>query len=295
LTSGQRILGLPLRTYHQLVKGGRLVAAVLLAWAMTAACDRPPAPGPVQPGPAGGISLPPVAGRVDYQLGGAYPPPIGVTTVTRDREAAPAAGLYGICYVNAFQTQPQETVWWQAHHPDLLLRDARGPVSDPGWPGEVLLDPRTAQKRAAVASVVGGWVDGCAARGYRAVEPDNLDSWTRSHGLITRDQAVAFARLLTARGHRDHLAVAQKNTAELAPRGRAVGFDFAVAEECQVFNECDAYTAAYGTHVIEIEYTDNGRVAFATACRVRHGRVSIVLRDRPLTPAGSPAYAYAAC
>ncbi len=146
-----------------------------------------------------------------------------------------------------------------------------------------------------MASVVGGWVDGCAARGYRAVEPDNLDSWTRSHGLITRGQAVAFARLLTARGHRDHLAVAQKNTAELAPRGRVVGFDFAVAEECQVFNECDAYTAAYGTHVIEVEYTDNGRDAIATACRVRHGRVSIVLRDRQLTPAGSPAYAYAAC
>ncbi len=62
-----------------------------------------------------------------------------------------------------------------------------------------------------------------------------------------------------------------------------------------MFNECDAYTAAYGTHVIEVEYTDNGRDAFATACRVRHGRVSIVLRDRQLTPAGSPAYAYAAC
>lgn len=182
-----------------------------------AACSRPG-----QAGPCWGDFAAALAGRVDYQLGGADPPPAGVVTVTRDREAAPAPGTYGICYVNAFQTQPQETVWWQAHHPDLLLRDAGGPVGDPGWPGEVLLDLRTAQKRAAVASVVGGWVDGCAARGYRAVEPDNLDSWTRSRGLITRGQAVAFARLLTARGHRDHLAVAQKNTAELAPRGRAV-------------------------------------------------------------------------
>ncbi|WP_250983997.1 endo alpha-1,4 polygalactosaminidase [Rhizobium sp. CG4] len=40
----------------------------------------------------------------DYQLGGSYEPPLGVTVVARDSTAMPAEGLYNICYVNGFQT-----------------------------------------------------------------------------------------------------------------------------------------------------------------------------------------------
>src|SRR4051812_13878225 len=81
--------------------------------------------------------LPPAGARADYQLGGAYAPPAGVRVVTRDRAARPVPGDYSICYVNAFQTQDDERGWWRAHHPSLLLRDARGhEVTDPGWPGE---------------------------------------------------------------------------------------------------------------------------------------------------------------
>ena len=61
--------------------------------------------------------------------------------MTRDATSAPAAGTYGICYVNAFQTQPGTRSWWLATHPTLLLRDSAGRlVSDADWPGETLLD-----------------------------------------------------------------------------------------------------------------------------------------------------------
>ncbi len=53
-----------------------------------------------------GWTPPPVNAGFDYQLGGDYPPPTGVTVVTRDVTGSPAPGTYGICYVNAFQTQP---------------------------------------------------------------------------------------------------------------------------------------------------------------------------------------------
>ncbi len=231
----------------------------------------------------------PVPGQFDYQLGGAYPPPPGVTIVTRDRRARPAAGKYSICYVNAFQTQPGARSWWRVRHPHLILRRASGrPVVDGAW-GEFLLDTGTPAKRKALGKIVGRWIDGCATSGFDAVEPDNLDSWQRSRHLLTRKDNVAFARLLIRRAHRAGLAIAQKNAAGLAPRRL---FDFAVTEECQRWSECGRFTSAYGNQVIEIEYR---RRDFEAACRARAGRIPIVLRDLNLVTPAHRSYRYAAC
>jgi hypothetical protein len=238
------------------------------------------------------VALPPANAKADYQLGGAYPPPSGVRVVSRDRTARPAPGLYNICYVNAFQTQPDDADWWKKYHNDLLLKDSSGDyVIDGDW-NEMLLDVRTAAKRTALASIVGGWIDGCSASGFKAVEPDNLDSYTRSEGLMTKSQAMAFAKLLIGRAHARNLAIAQKNTAELGDAGRAAGFDFAVAEECGHWDECDSYTDPYGDHVIVIEYT---RSDFNKACGQWGASLSVILRDRNVTPPGSGSYVYAAC
>ena len=244
------------------------------------------------------VRLPPAAGVFDYQLGGAYPPAAGTRIVDRDRGARPVHGLYNVCYVNAFQSQPDEASFWRTRHPSLLLRSHGRLVTDPDWPGEYVLDTSTAAKRTALLAIVGGWIDGCAAHDFQAVEPDNLDSWTRHgvDGAITRADDVAFARLLVRRAHADGLAIGQKNAVELAPIGRTgIGFDFAVAEECQVFRECGAYLRAYGRHVVEIEYTDNGTAAFAAACKAHRGTESIILRDRDVVPRGDPAYRYRHC
>lgn len=235
---------------------------------------------------------PPVDARWDYQIGGAYPLPAGVTVVSRDREASPAPGTYSICYVNAYQTQPQEIRWWKRHHPNLLLRGpSRKLVVDGAW-GEVLLDVRTKAKRHALARIVGRWIDRCGTDGFDAVEPDNLDSWTRSAGLMTKDQAFAFARLLVNRAHRDGLAIAQKNAAGQVRRGVAVGFDFAVAEECGRWKECGRYAGAYADHVLVVEYRDQD---FTAACDRWGGRLSIIRRDRMVTGPGSATYVYDAC
>jgi hypothetical protein len=241
--------------------------------------------------PVGGqLSLPPVAGRFSYQIGGAYTPPAGVTIVDRDRSQAPAAGSYSICYINAYQAQVAEVPWWQQHHADLLLRGASGAlVIDKQW-NEPLFDLSTEAKRAALVGVVGSWIDDCARRGYRAIEPDNLDSYSRSQGRLTAADALAFATLLAKRAHQDAVAIAQKNAADLGAAAHRAGFDFAIAEECQVFEECGAYTDVYAGHVIEIEYTDQPIKAFDTACQQRRGRDSIVLRDRDVTPSGQAGY-----
>ena len=131
----------------------------------------------------------------------------------------------------------------------------------------------------------------CARMGFQAVEPDNLDSWQRSRGRLTRADNVAFAAALIQRAHHVGLAIAQKNAPELAIGGRRAGFDFAIAEECQIYGECGAYTRAYGREVVEVEYPDNGGVKnFAAACRARGARISIEYRDRDVRARGRRGY-----
>ncbi len=132
--------------------------------------------------PARTFSKPPANGRLDYQLGGAYPPVADVAIVIRDRLEKPAAGKYNICYVNAFQSQPGDAGWWRKNHPDLLVKKDGQYVVDPNWPDEHILDTSTSAKRAALMDVVGPWIDKCASDGFKAIEPDNLDSWMRSKG-----------------------------------------------------------------------------------------------------------------
>ncbi len=262
----------------------RLFAAALAGLLLVSVGNAAPSPPP-----------PPPHAAFSYQIGGAFPPAAGVTVVDRDRHDAPALGAYGICYVNAFQAQPEELAWWRARHPSLLLRRRGRPVVGAAW-NEQLLDTSTPAKRRGLAAVVDGWMDGCARAGFRAVEPDNLDSWTRSRGALTAADNLALARLLIVHAHADGLAIAQKNAAELAATGRRLGFDFAIAEECQAYDECGSYVRAYGAEVIEIEYPDNGGLAnFERACALRGARISIVYRDRNVTPAGHPGFVERRC
>jgi Glycoside-hydrolase family GH114 len=224
-------------------------------------------------------TLPPTGTDFDYQLGGNRSLPSQVGIVVRDREAAPAAGRYNICYVNGFQTQPNERRFWRKHWGLVLKRNDR-PVVDEAW-GEWLLDIRTAQKRRKLARIVGRWIDGCARDGFAGVEFDNLDSFVRSRGLVDKRDSKAFARILVRRAHRAGLAAAQKNRAQW--NGRVVGFDFAIAEECARWRECGSYVDHYGRRVLAVEYRG---VDFRRACRTWADQISVVRRDVALSRDG---------
>lgn len=241
-------------------------------------------------------SLPPANGQFDYQIGGSYTPAHSVAIVDRDRHDPPVRGKYNICYINAFQSQPDEAAWWKRSHPNMLLRKANGSyVVDAAW-GEILLDTSTTAKRALLIAIVGTWIDGCRRAGFQAVEPDNLDSYSRSYGRLTRSENVAFAKLLAARAHAVGLAIAQKNDTSIAPLRHTIGFDFAIVEECQVYSECNSFLAAYGNQVYEIEYSDNGGLAnFLRACKARGARISVTYRDRDVVPKGTKEYVYRSC
>lgn len=276
--------------------------------------------------PAGGApyALPPANGQFDYQLGGPYDPDPTVQVVSRDRTESPAAGRYNLCYVNLLQTQPDgpdqsttnppygTTSWWALHHPELLARVDGHIVIDPAW-NEAVFDVSTADKRHALAEIQKPWIQACKTAGYDAIDPDNLDSYTRSRGVLTFDDDREYLKLIVPYAHSVGLAVAQKNVnSEFGATGKtfvdtvspAQGFDFAIAEECQVYRECADYTDVYGGRVYEIEYTDHNpwqtrsgvtKRAFDWACLDRGETNSIILRDHYLRPAGNVGYHYEEC
>jgi len=285
------------------------LAAVLLSFALATGCvpgdgrtsgdaspaaPRSAAPSdPVPDAASGGHPPPPAGAAPDYQIGGPYPPADEVGIVVRDRLADPDPERYSICYVNGFQTQPGEMHEWPE---EVLLRDADGPVVDPDWPDEALLDTSTEARRNAILARVVPWIEGCAAAGFDAVEFDNLDTYTRSGGALTREDGVALAEAYVTAAHRAGLAAGQKNAAEDAALLRArAGFDFAVVEECAAYEECGAYAEVYGPNVIDIEYTDMLPHSFARLCSDLDSPSSMVLRDRELTTPGDRAYVFEVC
>ncbi len=258
---------------------------------------------PVGPPTSGDWELPPTNAQFDYQISQAYTPPNGVSVVSRDWfDSAPLAGGYSICYVNAFQTQPdgdgsrpdEKSQWPQ----DLLLLDIG---DDPNWGGEYLIDLSTANKRTRAAQHIEQMIDTCANKGFDAVEFDNLDSWGRFSDEpnaptlpFGEAEAVAFAELITDYAHSRGLAVGQKNTVELTAEQslEIIGFDFAIAEECGQWNECNGYAAVFGANVVAIEYSDAG---FSRACASIGASSSVVRRDVNVTAPGSNSYVYDEC
>ncbi|MBO1739517.1 endo alpha-1,4 polygalactosaminidase [Leifsonia sp. TF02-11] len=244
---------------------------------------------------AAGVRMPPAGAGFDYQLGGAYDPPAHVSVVERDSTDRPAGLGYDICYVNGFQTQPGASQEFVRDHPDLLLRVRGEFIADPNWPDEYLLDSSTEAKRAAIAALIEPTIRACKARGYAAVEIDNLDSFTRSHGAMTLDDNVALASSYVRIAHRLGLAIAQKNTAEQSKRLAAAGFDFAVAESCVAYDECDEYAATYPV-VLDVEHSDDIDASeFDAGCHRVAEHVTVILRDHDLVTPSHQGYVYRAC
>lgn len=254
----------------------------VVALACIAACSG--GPDPVQPPP--GVAF-------DYQLSGDYPLADGVGLVVRqwsDGEAEP--GVYSVCYVNAFQTEaepgsPDGVENW----PDGLVWEE---AEDPNWPGEHPIDISSNRQRRIAVEFLEARFRECVARGFDAVELDNLDSFTRyPDAPFDRDDAIAYARLLVEAATDLGLAVGQKNTVELLDVARTeIGFGFAIVEQCGQYDECQAYIDTFEGRVYDIEYTEEG---LAAACEAIGDDVGVILRDLQLVPAGEPGHVRQTC
>jgi hypothetical protein len=269
------------------------VVAVLVTSCSPTKPSTPPPPSATSANSA--LRLPDPHAGFDYQLGGGYAPPPGVTIVGRDRTDQPAGTGYDICYVNGFQTQPADSKEFARQHPDLVVHVDGKPLVDPNWPDEYLYDTSTDAKRAGLAAIVKPWIDGCKSAGFDAVEIDNLDSHTRAGDALTVDDNIAMATVFAKQAHDAGLAIAQKNTAEESKRLRAAGYDFAITESCFKYDECADYTQQYRV-VLDIEYTDElGWSAFPAACNSANRPAAMIMRDHHLATPGQDEYFYQSC
>ena len=166
-------------------------------------------------------------------------------------------GKHAICYLSAGS--------WEDWRPD---RDAfpKGVIGKPyvGWAGEYWLDIRRIDL---LAAPMRARLDGCKAKGFSAVDPDNVDGYQADTGFsLTQADAIRYFRFLAAESHKRGMAIGLKNATELSgevlPRA-----DFAITEDCFAQGWCASakYFVEAGKPVFAIEYTDN-EIDFAAFC-----------------------------
>ncbi len=121
-----------------------------------------------------------------------------------------------------------------------------------GWEGERWLDIRTDN----ALDVMLERLNLAVKKGCDGVEPDNVDGYLNKTGfpLTVKDQ-ITFNRRIAEEAHRRGLAVALKNTGDLANE-LVDYFDLAINEECHAYRECDqlAVFTKQGKPILNAEY-----------------------------------------
>ncbi|WP_432572595.1 endo alpha-1,4 polygalactosaminidase [Kineococcus sp. SYSU DK005] len=183
-----------------------------------------------------------------------------------------AQGRRVICYVSAGTVEEYRD---DAHRfPDEVVGNVLG-----DWPDERWLDVRRLD---VIGPVLLERLDVCRAKGFDAVEPDNVDAWANDSGFdLTGEDQLRFNRWLAAAAHERGMGVALKNDLDQVPE--LVGdFDFAVNESCARYEECDALQPFVdaGKAVLHVEYG----LTPAEFCEVGHRPgFSSMLKEGDLT------------
>ncbi|MBV6467821.1 MAG: hypothetical protein PGMFKBFP_03192 [Anaerolineales bacterium] len=124
-----------------------------------------------------------------------------------------------------------------------------------GWAGEKWLDIR---RMDLLAPILLARLDLCQAKGFDAVEPDNMEVWTNDTGFpLTYDDQLKFALWLADEAHKRGLAIGQKNASDQV-KDLVNVYDFAITEDYFYYSEAELmlpYIQA-DKPVFAAEYTD---------------------------------------
>ncbi len=160
-----------------------------------------------------------------------------------------------------------------------------------GWPGEKWLDVR--QQSILLPIMKKRLQDWCVAKGFDAVEPDNLDGWENNPGFpITKAENLSYDTAIAAMAHSLGLSVGLKNLPEQAPTLEP-SFDWALNEQCFQYGECSYFETSFiakGKAVWDVEYNQAPDCAKATAAHLNAQR-----RDLNLVGPTQKAYVYSPC
>ena len=169
-------------------------------------------------------------------------------TPAADIAALHAQGRHVVCYVNAGA--------YEGVRPDAASfpKSAIGAVYQ-GYPDEAWLDIRNI---AALAPIMDARLDRCQAKGFDAVEPDNINGFENNTGFpLTAQDQIAYNTWFAGQTHTRGMSVALKNDGDQTPQLLST-FDFVIAEECWFQANCSAYASFTNAKkaVFTVEYTD---------------------------------------
>jgi len=150
-----------------------------------------------------------------------------------------------------------------------------------GWSGERWLDIRRIDL---LAPIMQNRLDECAAKGFDAVEPDNMQIWDNDTGFpLTYEDQLRYSLWLAEEAHARGLAIGQKNAPDQT-RDLVDVFDFAITEDAFYYgwaDEMKPYIQA-GKPVFAAEYTDLSG-DFEAFCRLSNDLgFSTILKHRDL-------------
>lgn len=189
-------------------------------------------------------------------------------------EQVHARGGYAICYLNAGAWED-----WRGDadsYPSPLLGSPMATWEGERWVNIADLD--------ALMPVLVRRLDVCAAKGFDAVDPDNVDGWQARTGFaITASDAAALVTALSRAAHQRGLAMGLKNAPELIP-DVLTEVDFAVNEQCAQQGSCADYrqVLAADKAVFNVEYAGTP----ASVCGRTLPGFSTIIKDPALGPGG---------
>jgi hypothetical protein len=185
-----------------------------------------------------------------------------------------ARGRRVICYISVGS--------WEDWRPDSDLFPSEVLGKDyEGWQGERWLDIRQIDK---LAPIMRARLDLCRAKGFDAVEPDNMEIYTNDTGFpLTYTDQLRYALWLAEEAHQRGLAIGQKNSADMVADLVTI-FDFAIIEDYFYYGVAETmlpYIRA-GKPVFAAEYTDLPGDFEAFCRQSRELGFSTILKNREL-------------
>jgi hypothetical protein len=185
-----------------------------------------------------------------------------------------AAGRRAICYLSAGS--------WESWRPDAgLFPDSVIGKEYEGWPGENWLDIRQIDL---LGPVMAARLDICQAKGFDAVEPDNIDGYTNDTGFpLTYDDQLTYNRWLAEQAHARGLSIGLKNDSEQVG-DLLESFDWALTEDCFAEGWCQDMLpfVAAGKAVFAAEYTDTGMTTELFCAQANVQNINGILKHREL-------------
>jgi hypothetical protein len=215
----------------------------------------------------------------------------GEGATAADVAAIHAAGAIAVCYVDVGSLEMGRSDYSQ--FPSSVI----GPVVA-GWPNENWLLVTAANQPIILPLMKARFENWCLAKGFDAIEPDNLDGWTNISNITETDN-LAYDMAIAGLSHALPMSIGLKNLATDLDTTQlptfVAAFDWALNEQCYEYSECGVYTQAgsflpANKAVFDVEYNVSPDCTAADQAHMNAQKT-----DLDLVGSTQSGYSYAPC